>query len=432
MMKRRKLYSVTLGAMLLAGASGSGVSAQEVEQGFYVAPSLGYYVWDRDNDNQSKDAPFYGLSLGWQVNKNFAIEASYFRQDSEVKIKQGSVRTGYVPIADASGKQPTDPKWQPTYDKNKPIYESTTYNANHNRTINGNYAKAEDGKYYKEGESNAVDMYRINGIVSLPLTAGITPYVAVGYTRLDQDMQFGKKNDMMDVALGVKKSITPALFLRGDVRALHDWNNEDTDYSVGLGVGYIIGKAPAAPVPTPVAQPEKTSLCPDTPAGVPVDKDGCPLDSDHDGVPDYLDKCPDTPPNTKVDKDGCPALGVNEEVSIELEVLFDTNKAVVKPQYLDNVKKVADFMRLYANTTADIEGHTDSKGSASLNKKLSQRRADAVRETLISKFGIEASRLRAIGYGKDRPIADNKTEAGRQKNRRVVAVVRAMVQKPAQ
>jgi OOP family OmpA-OmpF porin len=419
MMKRRKLYSVTLGALLLTGAGG--VAGQEVEQGFYVAPSLGYYLWDRDNDNQSEDALFYGLSLGLQLNKNFAIEASYFMQDSEVKVKDDYVVSG----KDASGKATYTPR---PYSEIKEASGKITYAP----SITGNFAKASDGKFYKKGESNTVNLYRIDGIFSLPLAGGVTPYVAVGYTKLDSDIEFGKKDDMMDVALGVKKSITPALSLRGDVRALHSWDNEDTDYSVGLGVAYLFGKASAAPAPTPVAQPEKTSLCPDTPAGVPVDKDGCPLDSDHDGVPDYLDKCPDTPPNTKVDKDGCPALSVGEEVSIELEVLFDTNKAVVKPLYLDNVKKVADFMLLYTNTSADIEGHTDSKGSASLNKKLSQRRADAVREALVSKFGIEASRLRAIGYGKDRPIADNKTEAGRQKNRRVVAVVRAIVQKPVQ
>jgi OOP family OmpA-OmpF porin len=431
MMKRRKLYTVTLGAMLLAGASASGVSAQEVEQGFYIAPSLGYYLWDSDKDNQTEDAPFYGLSLGYQLNKNLAIEASYFMQDSEVKIKDDYVVSG----KDASGKVTYTPR---PYSEIKDASGKIIYAP----SITGNFAKASDGKFYKKGESNTVNMYRIDGIFSLPLSGGVTPFVAVGYTRLDPDISFGKKDDMMDVALGVKKSITPALSLRGDVRALHSWDNEDTDYSVGLGVAYLFGRAPAAatPIPTPAQPgdadgdgvPDGSDLCPDTPAGVAVDKDGCPLDSDHDGVPDYLDKCPDTPPNTKVDKDGCPALGVNEEVGIELEVLFDTNKAVVKPQYLDNVKKVADFMRLYANTTADIEGHTDSKGSATLNKKLSQRRADAVREALVSKFGIDASRLRAIGYGKDRPIADNKTEAGRQKNRRVVAVVRAMVQKPPQ
>jgi OOP family OmpA-OmpF porin len=167
--------------------------------------------------------------------------------------------------------------------------------------------------------------------------------------------------------------------------------------------------------------------CPGTPEGTTVDRNGCP-DSDGDGVADPNDKCPGTPAGETVDADGCPVglpKGSGEAVEITLEVLFDTNKAVVKSEFFENIQRVADFMRTYPRTTAEIEGHTDSKGSNAHNKRLSQRRADAVREVLVSKFGIDTGRLRATGYGEERPIADNKTEAGRQKNRRVVATLRA-------
>ena len=408
MLKKRKLYPITPSIMLLAGTSA--VSAQEVEQGFYIAPSAGYYTYDSDNNNQVDDAPFYGISLGLQFNKNWAIEASYFRLDTEVKPETS----------------------------NRAVVWSTSPGG-------GVITRAEDGKYYPEGDDVEVNMYRINGIFSLGLAGGFSPYVAVGYTKLDQDPQFGEKDDMMDVALGVKKSLSSGLFIRGDVRALHSWDNEDTDYSASLGLGYLFGKA-TGPAPTPVEQPQKTEndadgdgvadnadLCPDTPPNTAVDKNGCP-DSDRDGVPDHQDACPNTPAGETVDEKGCPVglpKGAGEEVSITLEVLFDTNKAIVKPEYLPDIQKVADFMRQYPNTTADIEGHTDSRGSNALNKRLSQRRADAVRQMLTSKFGIEASRLRAVGYGEERPIADNKTDDGRRKNRRVVAVLRAMTA-PAQ
>jgi OOP family OmpA-OmpF porin len=113
-------------------------------------------------------------------------------------------------------------------------------------------------------------------------------------------------------------------------------------------------------------------------------------------------------------------------VTIVLNVEFDTNKAVVKDKYRNEIKKVADFMKTYPNTTAVIEGHTDNVDTAEYNQKLSDERANSVRQYLINNFGIKASRLTAVGYGLTKPIASNNTEEGRQKNRRVQAVIKAM------
>jgi OmpA-OmpF porin, OOP family len=87
---------------------------------------------------------------------------------------------------------------------------------------------------------------------------------------------------------------------------------------------------------------------------------------------------------------------------------------------------VADFMASYPSANAEIEGHTDNAGAADYNVKLSQDRADAVRQYLISTYHIAASRLTAKGYGPSKPIADNKTKEGRAKNRRVVATLTAV------
>ena len=113
-------------------------------------------------------------------------------------------------------------------------------------------------------------------------------------------------------------------------------------------------------------------------------------------------------------------------VTITLDVEFDTNKAIVKDEYRNEINKVADFMKTYPNTTAVIEGHTDNVDTAEYNQKLSEARANSVRQYLIENFGIKASRLTAVGYGETKPIASNKTEEGRQKNRRVQAVIKAM------
>jgi OOP family OmpA-OmpF porin len=112
----------------------------------------------------------------------------------------------------------------------------------------------------------------------------------------------------------------------------------------------------------------------------------------------------------------------SNEVSIELLVEFDSGKAIVKRKYNNEIKKVADFMKEYPDATAVIEGYTDNVGKEAANVKLSQRRANSIKASLVKKFGIDSARLKAVGYGPNKPIASNATKEGRQKNRRVRAV----------
>lgn len=114
---------------------------------------------------------------------------------------------------------------------------------------------------------------------------------------------------------------------------------------------------------------------------------------------------------------------IPEKLTIELKVEFDFDKSNVKPMYHAELEKFANFMKTYPNTNTVIEAHTDSIGTKDYNMKLSQRRADSVIKYLSSKFGIEPKRLTAKGYGFSKPIADNKTAEGRQRNRRVEAVI---------
>jgi len=161
------------------------------------------------------------------------------------------------------------------------------------------------------------------------------------------------------------------------------------------------------------------------------DEDGCPdepPDQDKDGIPDATDKCPTKPENYNgyQDEDGCPDKGpslvqVGEgEIKILQRVEFATGK--------DKIEGAVSFKVLDAVVGAlkghpeiflvEVAGHTDDKGSTEENRKLSQKRAEAVVAYLTSN-GIEAKRLQAKGYGPDKPIADNKQTAGRKKNRRV-------------
>ncbi len=110
-----------------------------------------------------------------------------------------------------------------------------------------------------------------------------------------------------------------------------------------------------------------------------------------------------------------------EELCMTLNIEYDTDKAIIKPAYYGEVEKVANFMKRFPQIKGTIEGHTDNVASAKYNIKLSQKRAEGVVKMLVEKYGIDKSRLAAKGYGLTRPIADNRTKEGRQKNRRTVA-----------
>jgi len=104
-----------------------------------------------------------------------------------------------------------------------------------------------------------------------------------------------------------------------------------------------------------------------------------------------------------------------------LNIKFDTNKTAIKPAYQDELAKLGAFLKDNPNAKGSIEGHTDSVGSKKANMKLSQRRAESVRSYIIKKTGVDASRITAKGFGPTKPIADNKTVAGKAKNRRIEA-----------
>ena len=97
---------------------------------------------------------------------------------------------------------------------------------------------------------------------------------------------------------------------------------------------------------------------------------------------------------------------------------FETGKATLKPESQEQLKNIAEILKAYPKVTLKIGGYTDNTGDPQANLKLSQQRADTVMADLV-KLGVNASRLKAEGYGKEHPVADNSTEEGRAKNRRI-------------
>jgi OOP family OmpA-OmpF porin len=158
-------------------------------------------------------------------------------------------------------------------------------------------------------------------------------------------------------------------------------------------------------------------------------------DADSDGVCDVDDKCPLTPANLKVDATGCaatftlppPAAKVDAPVRMVLpgHVLFGSDQSALSPAGRAEVDKLAALLKADPSRTAVIEGYTDSQGGQVLNFRLSSARAQAVRDDLVARGGIARSRLQAIGYADLRPVADNATDEGRARNRRVEVLLGA-------
>ena len=255
--------------------------------------------------------------------------------------------------------------------------------------------------------------------------SALKPYVLVGAGRSKIEVEdaagnfvTGSKDTIGNLGLGAMYRINDALSLRGEARAIHNFDNNWWEGMALAGLEVVLGGhlAPAVAVP-PMQEPNVQ-----TPPIVVVESD---LDSDGDGVPDSIDACPGTPMNVVVDERGCPVpVDITDELKMELRVFFDNDKSAIKTQYKPEIAKVAEKMREYPNSTARVEGHASKTGpSARYNQRLSEARAVAVKSMLTNEFGIAPNRLSTVGYGYDQPIADNNTEEGRAMNRRVYAII---------
>ena len=227
-----------------------------------------------------------------------------------------------------------------------------------------------------------------------------------------------------NLGLGAMYRVNDAISLRGEARAIHNFDNNWWEGLALAGLEVVLGGhlSPTVAVP-PQMDPEYVAPVVGTPVIVVDEVED--VDSDGDGVPDSIDECPGTPMNVVVDERGCPVpVDITDELKMELRVFFDNDKSAIKGQYQSEIAKVAEKMREYPNSSARIEGHASKTGpSARYNQRLSEARAVAVKSMLTNEFGVEPNRLSTVGYGYDRPIAPNDTEEGRAMNRRVYAII---------
>lgn len=224
---------------------------------------------------------------------------------------------------------------------------------------------------------------------------GYTPYLVVGLEQVEMDpaQVITRRTSNISVGGGVSRYLSDYLELRADVRlrnALDDdklGGDKVVDLGVNFALNYHLGRtsspAPSAAVP---ASTQPARVQPPAPVAA------------------------------------APAAQTRT-ITVELEVLFEFDSAVVSGVYGSELSEMAAALRNQPGLSLTLEGHTDSVGAAEYNQSLSQRRVDAVKQQLVSNYSIAADRVRAVGYGESRPIATNETAAGRAQNRRVVGVI---------
>lgn len=218
---------------------------------------------------------------------------------------------------------------------------------------------------------------------------GLRPYVSAGaaHQSIGQAARGGRDSSTFaNVGTGVKYYFTENFFAKASVDGMYNIDADEAEWMAGLGVGLNFGGTTRQ-----VAQVEPTP----EPAPAPI-----------------VDTEPEPEP---------------ELVRVELDVKFDFDRAQVREESYSDIKNLADFMQQYPQTSTVVEGHTDSVGTDQYNQRLSERRAQAVREVLVNQYGVESQRVDSVGYGESRPVADNNTEEGRQINRRVEAEVETQV-----
>lgn len=378
MMRARTSFTLSvLSAWLFVGAA----SAADVEQRrFYVAPFVGWTLFDNDraptNQQPLSDDVYFGGRAGVRMTNHLWFDLA----------------GGYTGIKDCAG-----------------CAESWTH-------YSGNLMLRRASKH------------------------PIAPFASIGggWSNANHPTAPTQQSGTVEVAGGAIVRLNETFGLRLEARDVVSLANDGRN-DIVLGVGLMFGfgggseNGSSVTVGGPDSDgdgvPDSRDYCPDTPRACEVNAHGCPLDADGDGVCDGLDECPDTPAGRVVDEDGCPVDEVEEYLETELldtgkirllNVNFDFDRSTIRPDAHAALEAVGKVLTKWPGLKIEIEAYTDSRGSAAYNYALSHRRAESVRAYLLEHFQqLEPAQLTAKDFGETRPLVANTSEANMQLNRRV-------------
>ena len=354
--------------------------------------------------------------------------------------------------------------------RTSPVYG---FRLGYNLTDNWAVEGVIDALTTKKDNAGNVQMFRYGGdlVYNFLPQGSLVPFLAVGVGGTDFNNSTLPKGSRIEFNYGggLKWFLHDNFALRADVRGLnYTYGKIYTNVEYTLGMHIPIGVPKPAPKPVePVVEPPKPappaplvslSASPDSiekgktttltwssqnatecdiqPGIGPVPPQGSKVVTPSDTT-SYTITCkgeggsangaarvgvtvPPPPPAPEPQAAAQKATAAGTRITLDIE--FDTGKWNIKKKYDSELQKVGDVLNQEKNLKGIIEGHTDTVGGHAMNMRLSQRRADSVKNYIIKNFKIDKKRLTAKGFGPDRPIADNKTAEGRQKNRRVDAV----------
>lgn len=340
-----------------------------------VSPMIGYYHFD--NDQPWRDTKIYTLGLGYNFTEHWQMEAS---------------------------------------------------------------AAVADDVYSRVGAAHIPDMFFLKTDLLYHLNPSDLSvfYLAGGVGRwsVNPSSGYSFSEEFVNYGAGMNIDIFPGLPVRIDVRHVLFWSETMQDkrnvtYSIGINSQF--GGVKPKPVDTDADNDgiiDSLDHCPATPIGVTVNTVGCPSDSNVDAVP-----ATSTDEPVSVDQDiavsipvntveTAPVVPVMEKAAPQPAVIrFQPGSNGVQERDQDILKSIAEYLNENPQKSLRVEGHTDSIGAASVNQRLSQERAEIVRQQLIDTFNIAPERIRAIGFGEGKPLEDNSTQFGRQINRRVEIIL---------
>lgn len=227
-------------------------------------------------------------------------------------------------------------------------------------------------------------------------------YVVAGVNNLD----IINSQTSGNLGAGYRHYFTDHSAVYFESKANYQFSERFDDLTAQVGFVYFFGDNPKAKMPV-----------------------SAPLDTDQDGVYDQNDLCPNTPVINKVNAQGCTVF-IDREMSIQLLVKFDHNKTVIKAEFDDEIKAMADFLKANPQTSITIEGHASSIGSNEYNQILSTKRANAIVTKLVNEYDIDASRLTAVGYGEEQLLNSANSAAAHAQNRRIMAKVKVTKRAP--
>jgi len=393
----KKRMAGLIAVLLLTSA---GIATAEQRAGaFTVSPFVGGYTFDGVEHLETR--PVYGLRLGYDITKNFGIEATF----------------DYVSTKNCC------------WGQGVPGDDVNVYNA------------------------------RLEGVYNFMADSKFVPFVAVGAggSHINSHPGYGQRNFVNNDAtaqagVGFKYFFTEDVALRADTRAIASFhatpafeiskNDYWMNYEYTLGVHFLFGgKKPVVakvePPPPPPPAPKAVEPPPPAPVDGQVsawsDWSACSAPCGG-GTQTRTRTCTTQPANggapcpSLSESKSCNTQACMEEEKINLLIEFDFDKAVVKKEFYPNADAVGAFLNKNGNINVTLDGWTDYIGTDKYNKKLSQRRADAVKKYLVDKHKVDPARITAVGHGKSFKY-DNKTAAGRYKNRRVEMNQSVMVEK---